>query len=109
MKRSVSILFFFYSFIGAGCWKLPIGANAFAPIGSTQKNSYHLRHVTGSFRENVMETRSTELIPLHLTPLENSETVSSNDIVGPAALPPIEGSAKRLFLVRHGEVINPGE
>jgi len=108
MKRSVSILFFSYIFIGAGCWKLPTGANAFAPIGSTQRKSYHPRHVTGSFQENVMRTRSTELIPLHSSSSENSETVSSNDIIGPA-LPPIEGSAKRLFLVRHGEVINPGE
>mmetsp|Transcript_8374 Transcript_8374/g.20065 ORF Transcript_8374/g.20065 Transcript_8374/m.20065 type:complete len:287 (-) Transcript_8374:123-983(-) len=40
-------------------------------------------------------------------PTDGGEAVSSEDIVGPA-LPPIEGSAKRLFLVRHGEVINPG-
>jgi broad specificity phosphatase PhoE len=33
--------------------------------------------------------------------------VTPSMIIGPE-LPPIEASAKRLFLVRHGEVINPG-
>ena len=57
----------------------------------------------------MMVPRSAELLRLHSSSSsENTETVLSDDIIGPA-LPPIEGSAKRLFLVRHGEVINPGE
>lgn len=39
---------------------------------------------------------------------ENLETLSPDEITGPV-VPSLEGSAKRLFLVRHGEVINPGE
>jgi broad specificity phosphatase PhoE len=33
---------------------------------------------------------------------------ATSDLAGPA-LPPIEPTTKRLFLVRHGEVVNPGE
>ncbi len=42
------------------------------------------------------------------SPTGNLESVSSDEIVGPE-LPPIKESSKRLFLVRHGEVINPGK
>jgi phosphoserine phosphatase len=38
---------------------------------------------------------------------ENAGVEATAIIVGPK-LPPIDSSAKRLFLVRHGEVINPG-
>jgi hypothetical protein len=80
---------------------------SFAPIANTHKTSYDRRCPSGPFQETVFATRSAGFVRVYSSsPSKDIETVSK--IIGPE-LPPIEDSAKRLFLVRHGEVINPGE
>ena len=63
--------------------------------------------VSTDFEKNVIFTRNNKLFRSSLS--STSEYISSDDtsIVRPE-LPPIGDSIRRLFLVRHGEVINPG-
>ena len=63
--------------------------------------------VSTDFEKNVIFTRNNKLFRSSLS--STSENISSDDtsIVRPE-LPPIGDSIRRLFLVRHGEVINPG-
>eukprot|EP00536_Pseudo-nitzschia_multiseries_P006044 jgi/Psemu1/65405/estExt_Genemark1.C_1240047 len=62
----------------------------------------------GYFEGNTIATRIAGSFRLNSSSsAKSSETLSSEEIVGPA-IPALDGSAKRLFLVRHGEVINPG-
>ena len=103
MKRStfVSTLF-----LGTGSLDL---AWSFAPIANSQSKPYNHLCPAGTLKKNVISRRNNEFLQIHSSsPTEDMESISAKEIVGPE-LPPIKGSAKRLFLVRHGEVINPGK
>ncbi|MGK3737665.1 MAG: hypothetical protein ACI90V_004512, partial [Bacillariaceae sp.] len=90
MKRFISAI----AVVSVGYLNFSPVAFSFAPIVST------------NFEKNVIFTRNNKL--LRSSSLSSkSENISSDDIVRPK-LPPIGDSARRLFLVRHGEVINPG-
>jgi len=106
MKRSASVFFISNIFIGMG--SLNFLAWSFAPIAKTHTKPYDRLCPTGTFQKNMIITRNIDILHVHSSsPAEGVETVSYDGITEPG-LPPIEGSAKRLFLVRHGEVINPG-
>jgi len=106
MNRFVSVFIISNVFIGTG--SLNFLARSFAPTANTHRTSYDRRCPSGPFQKKVLATRSTRILHVHSSsPSEDIEVVSSNKIIGPE-LPPIEDSDKRLFLVRHGEVINPG-
>jgi hypothetical protein len=107
MKRFAPI--FIISNVSIGTGSLNFLARSFVPIANTHRTPYDRRCPSGPFQKNILATRSTGFLYAHSSsPSEDIETVSSDKIIGPE-LPPIEDSAKRLFLVRHGEVINPGE
>ena len=107
MNRFVSVFIISNVFIGTG--SLNFLARSFAPTANTHRTSYDRRCPSGPFQKKVLATRSTRILHVHSSsPSEDIEVVSSNKMIGPE-LPPIEDSDKRLFLVRHGEVINPGE
>jgi len=95
---------FSHILISVGCLKFLPGAFSFANVIFTIRNNILLRSlsVTSGNTENL--TRGSKLLGAFSS---TSENVLSDDIVRPE-LPPIGDSAKRLFLVRHGEVINPG-
>lgn len=106
MKRTSSLLFLSNVVIGIGLSNFM--TRSLAPIANTYgehikrscSDGFFQKKKTGSKRIGVLNILSS-------SPIENAESVSSDEIKGPE-LPLVEGSAKRLFLVRHGEVINPG-
>lgn len=78
-------------------------------MANTNRKSCGRRFQVGSAKKNVIGKECQGFLHvLSSSPTEDIESVSSEEIIGPE-LPPIQGSSKRLFLVRHGEVINPGE
>ena len=100
MKRSVSFLLICYVIIGSVslnflAWSLAPRENTNRPVGSANENT-------------IVKGSQGFLRALPASPTEDIGSVSSDKVIGPA-LPLIQGSSKRLFLVRHGEVINPGE
>lgn len=62
---------------------------------------------SSAFTHSARLASSTGRICQKMTATESTSETKSDVIPGPP-LPPIEPTAKRLFLVRHGEVINPG-
>lgn len=105
MKQSVAFQLFCSALIGT----LSLNVLAFVPTASRNRNthghSYHVGRNTNSATYQGDERSSFVLLS---SSTGNLESVSSDEIIGPE-LPPIKGTSKRLFLVRHGEVINPGE
>lgn len=105
MKQSVAFQLFCSALIGT----LSLNVLAFVPTVSRNRNthghSYHIGRNTNSASYLGDERSSFVLLSSSTGDLES---VSSDEIIGPE-LPPIKGTSKRLFLVRHGEVINPGE
>ena len=107
MKRSAYVFFISSVFLATG--SLSFLASSFAPIANTHRKTYDCRCPTGALKKDLITTRKKGFLHIHSSsPTEDMESVSPKEILGPG-LPPIKGSAKRLFLVRHGEVINPGK
>lgn len=106
MKRSASAFFLCHVFVAVKIRNFL--ASSFVPIANTERKPSDSRLVAGSFKVNIMAARREGPFRLHSSSSANNlENLSSNEITGPA-IPSLEGSTKRLFLVRHGEVINPG-
>jgi len=105
MKRSVCFLI---CNIIVSTGSLNFLAWSLAPIPNTCKKSNARRFPAGVVTKNAISRRSREFLHiLSSSPTEGVESISSDGITGPE-LPPLQASSKRLFLVRHGEVINPG-
>lgn len=106
MKRSVCFLI---CNIVASTGSLNFLAWSLAPISNTCKKSNAHRFPAGAVTKNAISRRSREFLHiLSSSPTEGVDSTSSDEIIGPE-LPPLQASSKRLFLVRHGEVINPGK
>jgi len=97
--------FFFVSIAFTGTVSLNFLTWSFVPIKNRHRKSDDRRRAPRPFQKNMVETRNTRFLHIHSS--STTEDTESYEIKGPR-LPPIEGSGKRLFLVRHGEVINPG-
>merc|ERR1719491_932849 len=97
MKSYISVTMFSHILISVVCLKFLPVAFSFANVISTVRNGVLLRSLSAT-------SGNTE----NLTFSSTSENILSDDIERPK-LPPIGDSAKRLFLVRHGEVLNPGK
>lgn len=110
MNQFASVFFLSQLIFGAGFWNLT--AWSFVPIANTPRKQYYGQQllVTESFPYKFEVLRGDGISRLNsASSSEHADTLpSSKEIAGPS-LPPIQGTAKRLFLVRHGEVINPGE
>lgn len=109
MKRSassISVSTFLFSVTS-----IKFLAQSFAPKPNlliTSRISRHSSYPIQLVAKNEMSTTCWERLNFQLSSsAEEIENISSIEITGPE-FPPIEGSAKRLFMVRHGEVINPG-
>lgn len=102
MRRSTSVYFLTTIFFGTS--SPDFLALSFAPI--PKKSGTSLDSPVQS--DAIAKTQNRNLLHIHSsTPTEETENTASDEIKGPE-LPPQESSSKRLFLVRHGEVINPG-
>jgi len=101
-KSTASVYFISYVFIASG--SLNFLARSFAPIANTRRKPFDCRCITEPFQKNAIATRSSGFLDIHSLSLTKDVEIFSFE----PGLPPIEDSAKRLFLVRHGEVINPG-
>jgi len=99
MMRTFSIYFIIFK-VFTFTNSIDYQAWSFVPVtNNSKKPCYHYRPSKPFSKTIVIHSSSSA---------EDTETASFNDIIGPE-LPPLDGSAKRLFLVRHGEVINPGK
>lgn len=106
MKRSVCFLIC-NIFVSTG--SLNFLAWSLAPISNSCKKSNARLFSAGELTKNTISRRSRDFLHiLSSSPTDDIESISSNEITGPE-LPPLQASSKRLFLVRHGEVINPGK
>jgi hypothetical protein len=76
---------------------------AFQPIAVTKTSS-----ASTMGRTNVVKGRRVKIrLSSSTHPSVSSDAIMNVDIEGPV-IPPIPATCKRLFMVRHGEVINPG-
>mmetsp|Transcript_456 Transcript_456/g.935 ORF Transcript_456/g.935 Transcript_456/m.935 type:complete len:300 (-) Transcript_456:8-907(-) len=101
MKRPAYIFFFGQVFSAVN-----LGAQSFVPLANKERAPFD--DLPKSFGGNAMPTTKAGLLRVNSSlSAANLEPTSTDEIVGPE-LPLLESSSKRLFLVRHGEVINPG-
>lgn len=83
--------------------RAPLSA-AFQPIAITKTSSTSTMVRTN----NLVKGRRVKIrLSSSANPSVTSDTIMNIDIEGPV-VPPIPATCKRLFMVRHGEVINPG-
>lgn len=57
---------------------------------------------------SITSHHSSAVVTRHLSALHSAMSESSTTYTSQPTIPPVAPTAKRLFLVRHGEVINPG-
>lgn len=98
MKLSSSVLHFLFSF-GASTWN----TTAF-----TLARTHFLRKKATDNIEAIFNHRKKIFSRLHSSMSTISNSLHVDIILDGPDLPPIQQGCKRLFLVRHGEVINPG-